>query len=971
MVTTAPLSRPPDATLSVMKAARLLGVHPNTIRAWSDQGRLRYYRINPRGDRRYRLGDLQRFLSAAETAEQPLAAAGPRRQARRSALLSRPRPTSPDVATGSVLARLAELTPGSGDVDAVLARAVDLLQVSLPIATAAVMERRPEGFVVRAVAGAGPLVDRPATFGSLASAFASARPTVASHATTAGWLPIVGRSEWEIVAPIDGPDGTWGCLVAAGADGLVPPDRLADAIAVAGSLVGSALRGARLADTLEGQARRSDALRRVASDLGSRLKLDSILEGLVDHALVLFAADRAAVFRLRPDGRVEAPVSRGLSDRYLAAVRDFPTPSIGSDAVAARRPVWSTGYADDPRGRGLRAAVVQEGFDSICCAPLIDGDEVLGLLIVYHDRRHPWSDEEVATVEALAQNAAMAIRTAENYTRMAAWAAQLQSIQALGTRLARLADVGEIGLAIATELRQLIDYHNVRVYRIDGEWLIPVAMQGQVGEYVDETPEQLRVRIGEGITGWVALHKVAQSLPDADADPRTQTIPGTEDDLDESMLLAPMLYEDEVLGVLVLSKLGLHQFRDDDLRLLEIYASFAAQAMANADATERLRAQSAALERQLSGQRALLQITESILATLDANAVVEQVAERLAELVRYDTIAIEAVDRGTGLLTPLTARGVDAAAFLEPWSPGETGLATWVVEHNDAALVPDERLDPRVNHGPGGPIAASLICLPLRGRDGAIGVLSLERLGETDLFTDDEFELVKLFAAQVSIALQNAERHTAVEIRARTDALTRLLNHGTFTEWLAASVSAADPFSLVMIDLDDFKGVNDAFGHQAGDRYLETVARAIVGAGRDTDRVFRYGGDEFTLILPGTDGAAALGVAQRVQDAIDAIGEPGGDWAGDGLRVSASIGVASFPGDGRTPAEILLAADRACFVAKRAGRGQIATAIEGLPLAGEFSLKQPTPVDPPSIAPAPTTAPAAKRRRETRASRAG
>ena len=84
-----------------------------------------------------------------------------------------------------------------------------------------------------------------------------------------------------------------------------------------------------------------------------------------------------------------------------------------------------------------------------------------------------------------------------------------------------------------------------------------------------------------------------------------------------------------MLGVLVLSKLGLHQFSDDDLRLLVIYASFAAQAMANADTTERLREQSAALERQLRSQRELLQITESILTTLDGRAVLEGITERL------------------------------------------------------------------------------------------------------------------------------------------------------------------------------------------------------------------------------------------------------------------------------------------------------------------------------------------------------
>ena len=95
------------------------------------------------------------------------------------------------------------------------------------------------------------------------------------------------------------------------------------------------------------------------------------------------------------------------------------------------------------------------------------------------------------------------------------------------------------------------------------------------------------------------------------------------------MLLAPMIFDDRVLGVLVLSKLGLNQFTDDDLRLLVIYASFAAQAMANADTTERLREQTAALERQVRGQRELLQITESILTTLDARAVLDAITERL------------------------------------------------------------------------------------------------------------------------------------------------------------------------------------------------------------------------------------------------------------------------------------------------------------------------------------------------------
>jgi diguanylate cyclase (GGDEF)-like protein len=605
--------------------------------------------------------------------------------------------------------------------------------------------------------------------------------------------------------------------------------------------------------------------------------------------------------------------------------------------VAALQPLFAVDYRNDPRGEDVRAAVVQEGFDTLCTAPLMDGTHLLGLLNIYHDRPHHWTTDELDTIGALATQASVAIQAAQDFERMATWAAQLQSIQQLGTRLNRLSSVAEIGQSIATELRQLIDYHNARVYRLIDDELVPVAMQGQVGEYVDETPDQLRVALGEGITGWVAAHRVPQILGDAAADPRADTIPGTEEDLDESMLLAPMVFDDQVLGVLVLSKLGLNKFTEDDLRLLVIYASFAAQAMANADTTERLREQTLALEQQLRGQRELLQITESILTTLDARGVLESITDRLGRLIVCDNVAIEVVDPSTGLLTPLTARGVHAAYYLEAWGPGETGVATWVVEHNEPVFISDERNDPRVNHfrEDTNSIDGSLIVVPLRGRGGAIGVLTIERLGVGNTFSAEEFELVQLFAAQVSIALQNAEVFQAVEIRARTDDLTGLFNHGTFQEWLERSVRDGAPFSLIMLDLDDFRTVNNDLGHQAGDGLLRRIAASLIRAGRDSDLIFRYGGDEFTFLLPNTDEAGALQVAERARLAVAATDD----------TVTASVGVATFPTDGATATDVLLAADRACYVAKRGGRDKIVTAAEGLALAAELSLQPPTPVD--------------------------
>ena len=178
----------------------------------------------------------------------------------------------------------------------------------------------------------------------------------------------------------------------------------------------------------------------------------------------------------------------------------------------------------------------------------------------------------------------------------------------------------------------------------------------------------LTVAVGEGITGWVARFRVPQLVDDSANDPRGVTIPGTDAEQDESMLLAPMVHEGACLGVVVLARQGLRQFTEDDLRLLVIYASFAAQAMANADATFLLREQSRALERQLRAQRELLRITESILTTLDQRAVLEQITDRLGSLIHCDNIAIEVVDASTGHAPARSPRA--ASTPTTTWPPG-------------------------------------------------------------------------------------------------------------------------------------------------------------------------------------------------------------------------------------------------------------------------------------------------------------
>jgi PAS domain S-box-containing protein len=161
--------------------------------------------------------------------------------------------------------------------------------------------------------------------------------------------------------------------------------------------------------------------------------------------------------------------------------------------------------------------------------------------------------------------------------------AQLKMLRSLAAKLNRLNDVREIGDTITAELGSLIDYHNCRVFLLqpDGETLLPIAFRGTLSEYQGETFDALIIKVGQGLTGYVAQTGRSYYAPDANQDPHAMLIPGTPE-LDESILAVPMIYGDEVIGVIVLSKLGIDQFDEEDVRVLEVLASHAAIAVENA-----------------------------------------------------------------------------------------------------------------------------------------------------------------------------------------------------------------------------------------------------------------------------------------------------------------------------------------------------------------------------------------------------
>ena len=380
-----------------------------------------------------------------------------------------------------------------------------------------------------------------------------------------------------------------------------------------------------------------------------------------------------------------------------------------------------------------------------------------------------------------------------------------------------------------------------------------------------------------------------------------------------------MLQQDVVQGLVVVTAIGRDRFELDDEVTLAIFAASAVQALVNAGNVDRLHRQQVELEHQLDGQRRLLDVNERLLSTLDPAGVLDLIADSLKAIVPYDTLTVYRVDRAAGVRRAVITRDRFADQILAYESPLGPGITGWVIDHGEAVLANDAMADPRSIQIPGTPNEPeAMIIVPLMVNGETIGTLNIGRMGEEEAhFNLNEYELTKLFAGQASIAMQNAEAHGAVRVRAEQDALTGLRNHGSFQRELGEAVEKGAPFAVLMLDLDDFKSFNDALGHPAGDALLVDIARSMATATRDGDRLYRYGGDEFATILPGADRIVAHEVAERIRGVVRSRAEATAGLDADSRPiVTISAGLACFPDDGRTKDELVAVADRALYQVK-------------------------------------------------------
>jgi diguanylate cyclase (GGDEF)-like protein len=322
-------------------------------------------------------------------------------------------------------------------------------------------------------------------------------------------------------------------------------------------------------------------------------------------------------------------------------------------------------------------------------------------------------------------------------------------------------------------------------------------------------------------------------------------------------------------------------------------------------------------------QRAVRRVGETLRSTHDMNQMLESILNTAADAIGADGAALWMFSPARNELLPSRTVGMD----IDPdrsIAIGD-GVVGFVAERATPALLPSAAGPRPARNEPPFPVA---IAVPIYSEDRIMAVLACYRRDADSPFTAEDLETVVFLAEQGGVAVENVRLHEEAQRLSLTDGLTGTWNRRyfqmQFRQVLATATRFERPFSVLMLDLDRFKDLNDTRGHQRGDAILIEFSQRVKHTLREVDTFARYGGEEFICLLSETDEEGARTTGEKIREAIRS--EPFGALGEEPVSVTVSIGVASYPRHGPAFNELVEAADRALYRAKDGGRDRVEVA---------------------------------------------
>lgn len=334
------------------------------------------------------------------------------------------------------------------------------------------------------------------------------------------------------------------------------------------------------------------------------------------------------------------------------------------------------------------------------------------------------------------------------------------------------------------------------------------------------------------------------------------------------------------------------------------------------------------LRRRNAELETMVELGKALTATLDLKEVLNAVMTSVCQLMRASTWSLMLIDETTGEMVFEVVVSPVAERLKGRRLPAGHGVAGWVAKNGEALLIPDVQLDQRFSAGFDLETAfatRSIVCVPLKSSERVLGVIELINPLDDD-FSDNDLQLLSTVADFAAIAVENARNYQRIQQLVITDDLTGLYNARHMNRLIEHEVARAErygtPLSLVFIDLDFFKHVNDTCGHLTGSQLLAEFGAFIQTHIRKVDLAARYGGDEFVLILPDTPKAGAHILCTTLLENLRSH-----TFANRGdlppIQITASIGIATFPDDAANKEELIAKADQLMYEVKAASRNAI------------------------------------------------
>ena len=329
------------------------------------------------------------------------------------------------------------------------------------------------------------------------------------------------------------------------------------------------------------------------------------------------------------------------------------------------------------------------------------------------------------------------------------------------------------------------------------------------------------------------------------------------------------------------------------------------------------------------------ELGKALTSSLQLDQVLRTIMEKINEVLHPDTWSLLLMDTEKQELYFEIATGEGAEALKDVRIKLGQGIAGWVAQTGEVVVVPDTRTDSRFiaqDDDKTKMQTRSIVAVPVRFRDQCLGVIELINCIGEEGFSPRELALLEALADYAAIAIENARHVQRIHELTITDDCTTLNNARHLNFMLDTEIYRSHrysyEFSIIFIDLDHFKNVNDTHGHLTGSKLLGEIGNMIKNNCRLIDFAFRYGGDEFVLLLPQTSKENACRVARRLHALMKSTA-----WLKDeglNVHITASVGVASFPVDSSDKAGLLHLADEAMYLVKNTTRDRVAAASTGV-----------------------------------------